>query len=815
MKILLLHCDWVEWEPTKKAIKSAEDIADKKAVRVEDCLVVLTSVEKGDEKDPEKSVLEYIKNIKDVAEMVKAKNIVVYPYAHLSSNLSSVEIAQRVLGGAEKELTKDFKVWRAPFGWYKKLSLSAKGHPLSELSRDISVDSGLLKDGPANDTYRKLIKLLDENKANYRLIDHPPEGRTEVVSPMRGNKISQAAKCIIVILKIEKSTKYVLSVVPGDAKVDLDALKKLFGASYASFATQEIAERLAGSVSGTVLPLSFNPEMELIVDPSLLKNEEIFFNAARLDQSMALKTNDYTKLAKPRLEKIATYSAQAGQLFSEPQPGGATGKVEEIVSEALKKEKEELVSEWFILESTGKENKIELKDNKISGFNFSKNLKLEKFVKYELAKNRAVDIEPPHIKLMKKLQLVGHEEGSDPGNLRFLPNGRLIKSLIEDWVTKKTVEYGAVEVETPIMYDFEHPALKSYLNRFPARQYSIQTPNKKVFLRFAACFGQFLMAKDASISYKNLPLPMYELTRYSFRVEQRGELAGLRRLRAFTMPDCHCFVKDFEQAKKEMVKRIDLAKKIQEGIGFNLMDDFEYAIRVTKDFFEAHKDFVIQLVKEFGKPVLLEVWNKRFFYFVLKYEWNFVDALDKAATLTTDQIDVENAERYGIQYTDFDNTRKYPLILHLSPTGAVERVIYALLERADAQQKEGKHPILPIWLSPTQIRLCPVNDEFNKWADELANKIAEQNIRIDIDDNSESIQKKIRDSEVDWVPYTVVLGQKEKESGKLAVRFREDSKIRQMSLEELISLVKKQVEGMPFKPLSLARHLTRRPVFVA
>ena len=810
MKILLLHCDWVEWEPTKKAIKSAEDLADKKAVKVEDCLVVLTAVEKTDEKDSIKSVQEYVKNVKEVADMVKAKNIVIYPYAHLSSNLSSVEIAQSVLNGAEKELAKDFKVWKEPFGWYKKLSLAAKGHPLSELSRQISADGDQHNVKTADHaTYKKLIEFLDQNKAKYRLIDHPPEGRTEVVSPMRGNKVSQAAKCIIVMLKIEKSTKYVLCVVPGDAKVNLESVKKIFGASYASFATLEIAERLAGSLSGTVLPLSFNPELELIVDPELLKNEEIFFNAARLDRSMALKTADYTKLAKMRLEKIATYSAGAEdpQLAAEPQN-------KEIESEALKKEKE-LVSEWFILEPSSKQNKIEVKDGKISGFNFSKYPKLEKFAKYELAKNRAVDVESPHIKLMKKLQLVGYEEGSDPGNLRFLPNGRLIKSLIEDWVTKKTVEYGAVEVETPIMYDFEHPALKSYLNRFPARQYSIQTPNKKVFLRFAACFGQFLMAKDANISYKNLPLPMYEMTRYSFRVEQRGELAGLRRLRAFTMPDCHCFVKDFEQAKKEMIRRVNLAKEVQGGIGFDMKEDFQFAIRVTKDFFDEHKDFVIQLVKEFGKPLLLEVWNKRFFYFVLKYEWNFVDALDKAATLTTDQIDVENAERYGIQYTDFDNTKKHPLILHLSPTGAIERVLYALLERADMEQKTGKNPILPLWLSPTQVRLCPVNDEFCVWADELANKLAEQDVRVDIDDNSESIQKKIRDAEVDWVPYTVVLGAREKESGKLAVRFREDQKVKQLSLEELVSLIKKQTEGMPFKPLSLARHLSRRPVFVA
>ncbi len=159
-----------------------------------------------------------------------------------------------------------------------------------------------------NDTYTQLIEFLDQHKANYRLIDHPPEGRTEIVSPMRGNKVSQAAKCIVVMVKIgKKITKYVLGVVPGDAKINLNAVKELFQGTYVSFATPEIAEKMAGSVSGTILPFSFNPEMELIVDSDLLKNDEIYFNAARLDRSMALKTNDYIELAKPRLEHIAKY----------------------------------------------------------------------------------------------------------------------------------------------------------------------------------------------------------------------------------------------------------------------------------------------------------------------------------------------------------------------------------------------------------------------------------------------------------------------------------------------------------------------------
>ncbi|MCL5045727.1 MAG: YbaK/prolyl-tRNA synthetase associated domain-containing protein [Actinobacteria bacterium] len=156
------------------------------------------------------------------------------------------------------------------------------------------------------DAYQRLVEFLDQNGSRYRLIDHPPEGRTEVVSPMRGNALAEAAKCIILIVKLgKKVTKYVLAVVPGDVRVDLNAVRALTGATYVSFASPDIAERLAGSVVGTVLPFVLEPGLELIVDPSVLEHREIYFNAARLDRSVALNTEDYVALAKPRLERIA------------------------------------------------------------------------------------------------------------------------------------------------------------------------------------------------------------------------------------------------------------------------------------------------------------------------------------------------------------------------------------------------------------------------------------------------------------------------------------------------------------------------------
>ncbi|HEY0754752.1 MAG TPA: YbaK/EbsC family protein [Ktedonobacteraceae bacterium] len=155
------------------------------------------------------------------------------------------------------------------------------------------------------DTYTRLIDLLQQHGVQYRLIDHAPEGRTELVSAMRGNTLSQAAKCIILMVKLgKKVTRYVLAVVPGDAKVDLQAIKALLQGTYIAFASAEIAERLASSVPGTILPFSFNPELELIVDPSLLANAEIYFNAARLDRSITLATSDYITIARPRLSPI-------------------------------------------------------------------------------------------------------------------------------------------------------------------------------------------------------------------------------------------------------------------------------------------------------------------------------------------------------------------------------------------------------------------------------------------------------------------------------------------------------------------------------
>jgi len=480
---------------------------------------------------------------------------------------------------------------------------------------------------------------------------------------------------------------------------------------------------------------------------------------------------------------------------------------EEVVCEALKAE-EKLRSFWYILQPDGELIPVD-------EFHFKDHKNLEKLAKYEIKKVRAVQQVPPHVQLMKRLEIADYEPGSDPGNLRWYPKGRLIKSLIEQYVTEKVIDYGGMEVETPIMYDIQHPAIAHYLQRFPARQYILCSDKRDFFLRFSACFGQFLMVHDAQFSYRHLPLRIYELTKYSFRREKSGELTGLRRLRCFTMPDCHALVADLDQAKEEFLVRFKLSMGILEnGLELSKDNDYELAIRLTKDFYSENKDFVLSMVKLFNKPVLVEMWEERFFYFVLKWEFNFVDNLNKASALSTDQIDIENAKHYDMTYVDENGEKQYPLVLHCSPSGAIERDVYALLEKAHRESLKGKVPILPLWLAPTQVRIVPVSEKFLGDAEKLMKQIENSNIRVDVDDRSLSLGKKVRAAEKEWINYVLVIGENEVNSNVLPVRDRNAGKqMRNMKLQEIMAEIAEKTADKPFKPITLPKLLSKRPQF--
>ncbi|MGZ8932791.1 MAG: threonine--tRNA ligase [Halobacteriota archaeon] len=436
----------------------------------------------------------------------------------------------------------------------------------------------------------------------------------------------------------------------------------------------------------------------------------------------------------------------------------------------------------------------------------SKDSEFQDILQYELGQYVThAESELPHIRLMKEKELVEYEPLSDVGHLKWLPKGKLIRDLLIDYTYLLSVSYGAMPVETPVMYDLSSKAVSEHASKFGERQYRLKAGSRDMMLRFAACFGMFSMMHQMHLTAKDLPLKLYELSTYSFRYEQRGEVTGLKRQRAFTMPDMHTACKDMSEAKRYFLEQLRLGFKS----GLDLDVKYEPIFRSTKTFYEENKMWVQQMVREFQRPFLLELLSERAHYWVCKCDLAALDTSRKPIECPTVQIDVESAERFDIKYYDETGERR-PIILHTSPTGGIERVLGAILEG----QALERVPSLPVWLAPTQVRVIPISEKYLQYADEVSGEIQNAKIRVDIDDRDESVSKKVAAAGKEWVPYVAVIGEKEQQEKSLAVTKRVKGSKQLMSVNELIDEVHQNTHQMPYRPLPLPLMLSKRPKFV-
>ena len=460
---------------------------------------------------------------------------------------------------------------------------------------------------------------------------------------------------------------------------------------------------------------------------------------------------------------------------------------------------EKIRKTYYILTPEGEEHPIDM-ENVESAKVLDKYPSLKKFIISEEV-GRSKGEEPPSIKAMQRLELVDYEEASDRGHFRMYPKGHLVFKLLEKWAEQIARDkIGAIQIDTPILYDWSFPDIKSQGMSFHERHYTIKTEeNREFVLRFAGDFGLFRMMKGATLSYRNLPLRIYEYSK-SFRLEQRGELTGLKRLRAFHMPDVHCFTKDIDEGWKEYMLLYKNYSDLADATGV----EYAVAFRIVDEFYNKYKNHLKELLKHSKKPALIEVLSEMKHYWAVKHEFQGIDAVGGAVQLSTVQLDVEDAERYGIVYTDSDGKKKGCIICH-SSIGSIERWIYVLLEEALKHDK----PFLPFWISPTQIRLIPVGAEFVPDCEKVA---AQLDARVDIDDMDDKVGKKIRNAEMEWVNMIIVIGEKEKSSGNYPVRLRSGEQ-KSMTLEQLKAEIDKLSKGYPKERLPLPMHLSKRPVF--
>lgn len=455
---------------------------------------------------------------------------------------------------------------------------------------------------------------------------------------------------------------------------------------------------------------------------------------------------------------------------------------------------------YYVLEPDGKLISVEEYEPK------SENFKL--LIKQEVYGEKPVGKPSAHIALMKKLKLAERDDLSDAGHLRLLPRGAVVMELIADRAKQIAQELGAYPMKTSTIYNLDAKPIKEHARLFGMRMYKVKGAKKAFVMRYAACFGQFSALSSYILSYKNLPLAVFELAD-SYRYEQRGELRGLTRVRRFHMPDIHVLCRDVAEAERMFTLIVDRIFEEARLWGWS----YESLYNVVTDFAKSDWDFVAGLARAEGKPVLIKAIEPGKYYWVVNVEYNYIDDVGHVVESATAQIDIGNAKRFGITYRDSDGSLKHPVIIHTAIIGSLERFLADILSEAAKMEKRGAKPMLPVWLSPVQVRFVPLKTAHVRACGGMAAELAKKGFRADVDDRNLTVAKRVMEAEREWVPYVVVVGERELKSGKLSVRVRSLGKTVEMSLDELASKLESDVGQMPRRPLAGSPLLSRRPPF--
>ncbi len=401
------------------------------------------------------------------------------------------------------------------------------------------------------------------------------------------------------------------------------------------------------------------------------------------------------------------------------------------------------------------------------------------------------------------------EPMSDHGHMRYGPHATTIMEALfqYSWQVARSLGIPVFKVIGTNMFDLSEKPVLEHALLFGDRLYELEVEGKKYVMRYAACHQQFAMLRDWIISYKNLPFGMFEVAD-SYRLEQRGELNLCFRLRKFYMPDLHILTRDLEQAI-EASKTVQ--KKILEEVS-KVGRRYVALYNVTRDFFEKYREVLIDFIKRDNYPALVAVIPSGIYYWVLNVEYHIIDNLKRPREIATFQIDIGNGKRFNITYTNENGEKKHPIIIHTAILGGIERYIYMVLDTAAQMQLNGKTPYIPTWLSPIQVRIIPIKKEYLDYAKSIAEKLLAKGIRVDIDDREESLGKRIRDAGREWIPYIIVIGEREIKSNTVNVRFRRTNDQKIMSVDELIEMIDKEIKDYPRIPQTLPVMISQRPI---
>lgn len=417
---------------------------------------------------------------------------------------------------------------------------------------------------------------------------------------------------------------------------------------------------------------------------------------------------------------------------------------------------------------------------RIYGTSFEKKKDLDKYLeRLEEAKKR------DHRKLGKELDLFSiHEEG--PGFPFFHPKGMAIRNILEEFWRHEHIKRGYGEIKTPIILNEELWHRSGHWDHYKENMYFTIIDDNNYAIKPMNCPGSILIYKTKMYSYRDLPIRMAELG-LVHRHELSGTLHGLMRVRSFTQDDAHIFMLE-SQVKDELIKVIELADYMYSVFGFKY--HVELSTRPensmgTEEQWELATNSLIEALKEKNIDYVLNEGDGAFYG--PKIDFHLEDAIGRTWQCGTIQLDFQMPERFDLTYVDKNNEKKRPVMIHRTILGSIERFMGILIEHY-----AGK---FPVWIAPVQISILPISDKFNDYAYEIREKFKEKGLRVEVDDRTEKIGYKIREAQLQKIPYMLVIGEKEVEKETVSVRKRDEGDIGQIAVNEFIERVIEEVKN--------------------
>lgn len=401
-----------------------------------------------------------------------------------------------------------------------------------------------------------------------------------------------------------------------------------------------------------------------------------------------------------------------------------------------------------------------------------------------------------HNKLGRELEYFTTSDVIGQGLPILLPKGARVIQILQRWIEDEEQKRGYLLTKTPLMAKRDLYRISGHWDHYLDGMFILGDPHdeeKECFaLRPMTCPFQYQVYLNRQRSYRDLPMRLGE-TSTLFRNEDSGEMHGLIRVRQFTISEGHLILRP-DQLEEEFKGCLDLAKYCLETLGLMEKCTFRFSqwdpanpnnkYEGTKEQWDEAQRVMGSILDHLG--VNYEIGIDEAAFYGPKLDIQYKNVFGKEDTLITIQIDMLLAQKFGMEYVDKDGEKKTPYIIHRTSMGCYERTLAYLIEEYAGA--------LPTWMAPEQVRVMPMTDRNADYADEVRAELTKHGFRVEADYRSEKIGKKIREAQLEKVPYMLVLGDKEQEAGEVAVRDRRDGKTTVMPLSEFIEKLAYEVE---------------------